>query len=536
MIGVIYAGKKYPVEETFQLLKVPWEFYRAGQKYDVVITDSVFHGKCDAVIISTPQALVSDRKAGFSLDKAESKKTAGGVPIYTEAHAVSGRATALLRDGGGKPVCVKRGKRIRIGFDIFAEIAHVLNKGQPEENSKIPSADAHLGFLRNLLRNETTLVEIPPVPYGHSYFVAMTHDVDHMSLKEHYRSTLDGLFLRKVGSLFGKSTLNLAKGSSGGKETLESFKAGVQTVLSKASLSKDPWDCFGDWIEMGREFGFRSTFFFIPMKSAAPEGKACLPCDYNILEKGKLVHAIIGAGSEIGVHGLSAWCDEDKAVEELARLQRVSKQERIGIRMHWLLFGPDTWKILDKAGYYYDSTFGYGEDSGFRAGTTQVYRPEGVRELLEIPLHVHDTSFFLQEGMTAEKACHASYAIAKNALKYGGVITLLWHQRTLAGDHYVMGETLRKLLPLLTKDGAKITKAGGIVDWFAARRGIAFDKVQRSKKEIVVTMKSMPARRDFVIRLHVPPSKVESASGVFIKGEGHIDLRLDSPTIRVKLK
>ena len=36
MIGVIYPDE-YAVEETFQLLKIPWEWYDVSKEYNVVI-------------------------------------------------------------------------------------------------------------------------------------------------------------------------------------------------------------------------------------------------------------------------------------------------------------------------------------------------------------------------------------------------------------------------------------------------------------------------------------------------------------------
>ena len=36
MIGIIYPDK-YAVEETFQLLKIPWEWYDSSKDYEVVI-------------------------------------------------------------------------------------------------------------------------------------------------------------------------------------------------------------------------------------------------------------------------------------------------------------------------------------------------------------------------------------------------------------------------------------------------------------------------------------------------------------------
>jgi hypothetical protein len=45
----------------------------------------------------------------------------------------------------------------------------------------------YLDRLREKLKQSkqfTTLVEIPPVPWGYSYMVALTHDVDITSVKE----------------------------------------------------------------------------------------------------------------------------------------------------------------------------------------------------------------------------------------------------------------------------------------------------------------------------------------------------------------
>ena len=52
---------------------------------------------------------------------------------------------------------------------------------------------------------------------------------------------------------------------------------------------------------------------------------------------------------------------------------------------------PQHWRM---AGATYDSTIGYNETVGYRAGTTQVYKPLEMTRLLELPLHVMDTAMF----------------------------------------------------------------------------------------------------------------------------------------------
>ena len=83
----------------------------------------------------------------------------------------------------------------------------------------------------------------------------------------------------------------------------------------------------------------------------------------------------------------------------------------IGIRMHWLLRDARTPSVLENAGYAYDSTVGYNETVGYRAGTTQVFRPQGVRRLLELPLHIQDGALFYPQQLDlseadAWKSCH----------------------------------------------------------------------------------------------------------------------------------
>ena len=68
----------------------------------------------------------------------------------------------------------------------------------------------------------------------------------------------------------------------------------------------------------------------------------------------------------------------------------VTGESSIGVRIHWLLRDENTFPALEEAGFAYDSTVGYNETIGYRSGTTQVFRPAGVRSLLELPLHDQD--------------------------------------------------------------------------------------------------------------------------------------------------
>ena len=62
--------------------------------------------------------------------------------------------------------------------------------------------------------------------------------------------------------------------------------------------------------------------------------------------------------------------------------------------MHWLYYDQQSPVALEQAEAVYDSTIGYKETVGYRAGTTQVYKPLQVTRLLELPMHVMDTALF----------------------------------------------------------------------------------------------------------------------------------------------
>ena len=108
-----------------------------------------------------------------------------------------------------------------------------------------------------------------------------------------------------------------------------------------------------------------------------------------------------------------------------------------GLRMHWLYFDPKrSPEILDQAGFDYDSTCGYNETVGFRAGTAQVFRPLGTRHLLELPLLIMDTAMFYPAYMnlTDRAARSVVQQLIQHVQRFGGALTINWHDRSLAAE------------------------------------------------------------------------------------------------------
>ena len=99
---------------------------------------------------------------------------------------------------------------------------------------------------------------------------------------------------------------------------------------------------------------------------------------------------------EMGVHpGYDTFLAPEKLREEAERCRAAVQQQHIGGRQHYLRWRPETWAHWEQCGLAYDSTVGYADRVGFRAGTCVPFFPwlyeENRRgEILEIPLIVMD--------------------------------------------------------------------------------------------------------------------------------------------------
>ena len=493
MIGVIAnQSERGIVTEFFELFKTPWEFYRDGRDYEVVLCagDNEFDGRAaKLVVVYSGKRLPSDSPGNA---KSLGQRAAGRIlfygefrlPIYGYGVSVEGEGSALLVDAesGLSAGHLKRsGKRAvaRIGYDLFREIGALLTTGQPPRNADIPTLDLHIAVLRDLIVGSgVQLVEIPPVPEGYRFIACLTHDVDHPSIRLHRLDhTMYGFLYRAVvGSVFGVIRRRLSV-----RQLLANWAAALKLPFVYAGLAKDFWQDFVTYPRL--EAGQRSSFFVIPFKGdpgrkgrdRAPEKRAS---GYGAKDIAEQIEALQSAGCEIGLHGIDAWRDVAKGREELEEIRRVAGIRDVGVRMHWLYFDEQSVRILEQAGADYDSTVGYNDAGGYRAGTTQVYQPFEAVRLLELPVHIMDTALFYPARLNlrpAEARKRAS-AIIEDAARFGGSVTINWHDRSIAPercwrDFYV------NLVAELQSKGAWFATAGETVAWFRRRRLATFDRV-----------------------------------------------------------
>jgi hypothetical protein len=492
VIGVISRVDEVPiVEEFFELFKTPWEFYRPRQVYDVVLatTNDIPEVKARLIIVYGSDTKNTDAENGIlvhSLSRNSYLRYRGILlPVYGASLAFeTGTAGVLCLTTDSRIVGLRIGSPnstlLRIGYDLFREVRLLLTEGQPLESAHIPTLDLHVAMLRDwILDAGIRLLEIPPAPAGHDFVVCLTHDIDFVGIRNHKfdHSMWGFLYRSSIGAI-----RNLFRRRISLTRLFNIWRAAVLLPFVYLGWAKDFWEPF-DWY-LRVEKNLPSTYFLIPFKNrrgerlASPNGSRRATA-YDITDLPHWTTILRKEGCELGVHGIDSWHSMEKGREELARIEEVTGEPKIGVRMHWLLQDQNTFRILEEAGYSYDASAGYNDTIGYRNGTTQPFRPSGAQTLLELPLHIQDGALFYPQklDLSEPEAWERCGILIDNARMWGGVLTVLWHDRSHGperfwGDFYV--RLVRELRYLNTWFGTAVQ----VVGWFRKRREIRFEQVE----------------------------------------------------------
>jgi len=539
MIGVIADSADFDVvREFFELFKTPWEFFRANQQYEVLLcaADIPFNATAKVVLVYAGEKVRFDEARYISISKRvgglcvlSDKETE--IPIYGGAVSLTTSTPPLLthQKGGECAAFFERiGDKtyIRIGYDLFAEIRRLLTEGQPPAQAHIPTLELHIDLLRRwIIGCGIELDEIPPVPDGYRFVACLTHDVDHPSIRLHkWDHTMFGFLYR---ALLG-SLLNLIRRRLSFRGLIANWSAACKLPFVHLGWMKDFWRDFDErYLELEKDLP--STFYVIPTRQYAgirsqganPKFRAA---GYGANDIADIIRRQVASGREVGLHGIDAWIDSSKGREELGEIRRLTNAMEIGVRMHWLCFDQQSPKRLEMAGFDYDSTSGYNETEGYRSGTGQAFKPLEVVRLLELPMHVMDSALFYpgRQNLSARQAIPRVTTLIENAERYGGCLTLNWHDRSLSPER-MWDQAYREVLRELKKRNPWFATAGDAVAWFRKRRSATFVKTRTESGETLVHCAAdvAPDLPGLILRSHKPAAHLSLGSRSV---GGHLDL------------
>ncbi len=251
----------------------------------------------------------------------------------------------------------------------------------------------------------------PEYPEDKKFAVCLTHDVD---------------FLFEAP----EAKLNRAINSFASKDIMMMFKH-----IRQMPNRRIPNWTFEEVVRVEKRYNALSTFFFLA--NNPPERQA----NYYLDDVRSVMAELEGGGWEIGLHGgFDAYMDFDKLKREKGMLEKALGHDVRGYRGHYLKFRmPDTWELLTKAGFAYDTTIGYPDCVGFRNGMCHPYRPYNLRtgswiEILEVPLVIMDTSLFEHMRLDADQAWELARTLLNKIKGLAGGVSINWHNSSFSGE------------------------------------------------------------------------------------------------------
>ena len=248
MIGVLCNEReRAAAAEFFELFKTPWEFYQAGRQYDVVLADNLDIGVAVArlviVFASDPIKIDHGIKTMNCTDRSGRILRYGNweYPIHGRLLGFSAKQGNFIKIenselAAGVEISAGHPRILRIGYDLFDEVNTILASGQSANFAAFPTIDLHIKLLRNWISEAgLPLVEIPPVPYPHKFFVCLTHDVDFAGIRNHlFDHTLWGFIYRATLG----SVLRLLKKKMKLRNVLRNWMAVISLPLVFIGLKK----------------------------------------------------------------------------------------------------------------------------------------------------------------------------------------------------------------------------------------------------------------------------------------------------------
>src|SRR5262249_15039439 len=250
-----------------------------------------------------------------------------------------------------------------------------------------------------------------------SFAVALTHDVDNP-----WRWTRIGL--RGSAARLKQNVLGIRFGP-----TVREATALAAAPVHRLRGTDPNWRFEQIVAEERRRGAHGSTFFVLADHHDPHDGSS--PATYDELRP-QLVETLRDLGAEIGLHGsYTAADDPARLAAERAKLEALAGPVA-GHRYHYLRGDPH--RNIAQLPFRYDTTLGFPDALGFRAGIARPFHPwdfegDAPADVLEIPLAAMDATLAEERylGLSAKRAAPRLNALLDWAAANGGAFALLWH-------------------------------------------------------------------------------------------------------------
>jgi hypothetical protein len=303
-------------------------------------------------------------------------------------------------------------ERDSIGRPLFS----ATYAGRHHIDVQIPYAAVAMQCLQKAIQSVVPLAGLQPLHLAGApeHLVVPTHDVDYFPVGR----------MHAIHRLVRNAIISCVLGN----RPVLGMQQGL-LAIGMVMGGSDPLDRLVILTEKERRRGICATYNFLVRHGHRQDAS------YTLKHRGvvEVMRWLELQGMEVGVHGSYACLDELGGMEfEVTSLNARGFHPRGG-RQHWLRYTLDRLiPALESAGLEYDTSIGWSERTGFRAGACFAFPPydfnkERAASFLEIPLVVMDQALRTRRASTEQMFVNAARILATSrSLGWGG-ISLLWH-------------------------------------------------------------------------------------------------------------
>lgn len=336
-------------------------------------------------------------------------------------------------------------------------------------------------------------------PDGKPLAISISHDID---------------LTRKYGVKFFLSEF--------GKGHLHNSKRLILDFLQKKN---EYWN-FSELLDQYRKKGIKSSFFFL----SKPWERLNYRYNIQTVKFKNLFRDIQVAGHEIGLHSSRFAFDKpNKYEKQRKKLEKIIGRRVAGVRQHFLRVKfPIGWRYFENSGFQYDSSCGYNNAIGFRAGTclpfqTFDFEKNKTNALYEIPFCIMDYPW-ITNGKQFDDNWKRYLNIFRITQEYNGLLNILWHPNNLA-------ETLFRPYwdeMLEWFDGINFYQGTlhEIFQWIKKAQGVKLMNVTPSTDGLTFNLNSPCSIKDLTLRLISSHPLVDNQNDIKIKKVDDFDYQL----------